>query len=408
MTSFAVSIWAFQKTGSALVLSLSTLFIYIPKIFVGICAGPLIDKINKKHAIIITDICCGFCTTILFCLLVFEKLEIWHIYCLNLVSSIFNTIQSKTSNVVISQIVNREDYTHVSGLKSFSGGLQRIGAPIFAALLLNIIGMTGIVFIDIATMLFACITLGIFVVIPFIPKMKGANYNIANYFKEIAYGFSFIKAMKLLVMMLIILGFVDFVSGITYANLITPLILARTGDNALMLSYVRTGMGLGDILGGFLATIITIPEHRSKFKLLLICCLTSFLFGDLIIGAGPNIMFWIVGAFMGNFLTPMAGACQDYLWRVKVPVEVQGKVFACRDAIRDSLMAVGILSGGILADYIFEPFMVNKVNILTPIFGTAKGAGMSVMFGITGISGIIINIFGLYKNHRVHYEEDLR
>lgn len=41
----------------------------------------------------------------------------------------------------------------------------------------------------------------------------------------------------------------------------------------------------------------------------------------------------------------------------QVPNEKQGRVFAIRNALQYGRMPIGILLGGYLADYIFEPFM---------------------------------------------------
>lgn len=46
MTVFAITIWTYEKTGSALILSISGLLIMVPRMIVGVFAGPLIDRSN--------------------------------------------------------------------------------------------------------------------------------------------------------------------------------------------------------------------------------------------------------------------------------------------------------------------------------------------------------------------------
>jgi hypothetical protein len=60
-------------------------------------------------------------------------------------------------------------------------------------------------------------------------------------------------------------------------------------------------------------------------------------------------------------------------------------------------MITGIFLGGFLADYLFEPLMIDSTTILTNIFGSKKGSGMGLMFAITGILGIILNMWGIRK-----------
>jgi MFS family permease len=400
MTSFAVSIWAFEKTGSALILSLSTISIMLPRIFIYLLAGPLVDKLNKKYIMLLMDLLSGIITGILLLLLYMSKLEIWHIYLLNMLNGILNCIQNLASDVAISQIVPKHYYTRASGLHSFSDGINRLIPPILAAVLLGIFGMSLVVLIDFITMAAACITLALFVRIPFIKIRSTVKTGEITYFKEIVSGFSIIRKNNILWTFILFFSFVDFVSGITYANLITPMILARSGNNAGILSFVRGGMGIGMIVGGFITSLIKIPESKNRLKIIFFCCLSSFVGGDLLLGISSNPVLWIIGGFLGNVFTPMAMANITYIWRTKVPIDVQGRVFSCRRSMSNVSMIIGIFLGGFLADKIFEPFLMNNETFLAKIFGSEKGSGMGLMFTITGIIGIIINVLGL-ANRRI-------
>jgi hypothetical protein len=407
MSAFAISIWAFEKTGSALVLSISAIAIMLPKIFVNLITGPFIDKLNKKHIMLSMDILSSVNTGFLFLLLYINKLEIGYIYLMNIFNGIFNCIQSLASDVAISQIVSKNYYTRISGLQSFADGIIRIIPPILTAIILKTVETPLIIFVDFLTLIISCITLALFVKIPFENIAKKAENKRKAYFTEMLSGFAFIKNNKILSMLILFFSFIDFVSGITYANLITPMILARSGNNANILSFVRCGMGIGNILGGFITGFIKIPISRNKINIIFLCCLCSFLGGDLLLGITSSLVFWMIGGFLGNVFTPMAIANQNYLWRTIVPIELQGKVFSFKKAISNISMVMGIFLGGFLADYLFEPFMVNNNNILNNIFGSTKGSGMGLMFAITGISGIIINISGMRNKKLKRYVKEL-
>ena len=62
--------------------------------------------------------------------------------------------------------------------------------------------------------------------------------------------------------------------------------------------------------------------------------------------------------------------------------------------------ALSFLLGGVLADYVFEPFMMSGapiVPILEKLVGTGVGSGMACMFLCTGTLGFIISCVS-YKN----------
>ena len=61
--------------------------------------------------------------------------------------------------------------------------------------------------------------------------------------------------------------------------------------------------------------------------------------------------------------------------------------------ITQALTPLGFLGGGILADYVFEPFMkkmYSKRNIITFLVGRQNGSGIGLIFVLAGVTGIIV------------------
>jgi hypothetical protein len=86
-----------------------------------------------------------------------------------------------------------------------------------------------------------------------------------------------------------------------------------------------------------------------------------------------------------------------------IPKEIQGRVFTVRNAIQYCTIPVGILLGGYLADYVFEPFMKSNnqyAKLLQMLVGTGKGSGMAVMFLCTGVFGFVASILW-YRNNEI-------
>ena len=78
-----------------------------------------------------------------------------------------------------------------------------------------------------------------------------------------------------------------------------------------------------------------------------------------------------------------------------VPENIQGRIFAVRNALQFSTIPLGILLGGFMADYVFEPFMLsgNYVSMaLHSLVGSGAGSGMAVMFICTGILGSLFSL----------------
>jgi MFS transporter, DHA3 family, macrolide efflux protein len=69
MSQFALSIWAWQKTGEATALALVALFSFGPSVIMFPIAGALVDRWDRKLVMMISDVASGIATIIVFILL---------------------------------------------------------------------------------------------------------------------------------------------------------------------------------------------------------------------------------------------------------------------------------------------------------------------------------------------------
>ena len=81
-------------------------------------------------------------------------------------------------------------------------------------------------------------------------------------------------------------------------------------------------------------------------------------------GIGRNVMVWSIASLTASLPIPFINAGQMVILYHNIPEEIQGRIFAVRNAIQFSSIPLGILLGGLLADYVFEPFML-KENAVT-------------------------------------------
>lgn len=86
------------------------------------------------------------------------------------------------------------------------------------------------------------------------------------------------------------------------------------------------------------------------------------------------------------------GIVSGILWigGMTIPQDMQGRIFAVRNAIQYCTIPTGILLGGFLADYVLEPFMRTEGRlpaVLHLLTGEEAGSGMAVSFLCTGILG---------------------
>ena len=189
--------------------------------------------------------------------------------------------------------------------------------------------------------------------------------------------------------------------------LLSPMILARTGENELILGSVLSAGAIGGVVGGGLLSAWGGP--RRKIHGVLISMTLMGLLGDLVLGLGRGLIVWALAAFILHAIIPVLNGSNQAIWQAKVPPDVQGRVFATRVLIAQAAVPLAMLVAGPLADRVFEPAM-QFGGSLAPIFGwlvgVEPGSGMSLMFVFAGIFGGAIGLFG-YLFRPVRQVEDL-
>lgn len=394
MTGFALVLWAYGQSYSAMSISLMTFCNYVPYVFLSLFVGSFIDSHKKKTIMLVSDSIAAAGSLAILAFLLAERLEVWNIYAINVIIGITNAFQQPASAVATGMLVPKEKISNVSGMNSFSNNLIVVFGPMLAAFLFAAGGLALILLIDLASFVFAFCVLLFFITIP--EQVQDKVYS--SPFARIVEGFDFLKKEKGILYIMLTMALINFCSRLTYENVLSPMILARSSGDSIALGIVNACMGIGGIAGGIIVSVK--KESRHKAVAIYISAALSFLFGDLIMAVGKNVFWWSAAAVAASLPIPFIMANQNAILYHKIPVAMQGRVFAVRNAIQYSTIPVGIILGGYLADYVFEPFMSsgNKlVRMLEIVVGDSAGNGMAAMFLCTGICGFTVSIVSCFN-----------
>jgi hypothetical protein len=123
----------------------------------------------------------------------------------------------------------------------------------------------------------------------------------------------------------------------------------------------------------------------------------SSLLGTLVMGLGQVWLGWAVGGFLSSFFLPFINGSNQAIWQAKVAPDVQGRVFSSRRLIAQISVLLPMLVAGPLVDHVFEPRMTQDgawAGLFGPLVGTGPGAGMGLLFVITGLLGTVVGLGG--------------
>ena len=384
MTHFAMGIWAWEQTGQATPLAMVAFFSFTPLIVFSPIAGVLVDRWNRKLVMALSDIGAGLVTIIIFILLITGNLEIWHLYITGAVAGIFGAFQWPAYSAAITLLVPKKHYVRTSGMISMAESGVAIIAPILAGFLLPVIGFGGIIAIDLVTLAIALFFLMV-VLIPE-PKRKQVDRSKGAFMRDLMYGFRYLfdRPSLLYLQLMFFMGNLFFTVGYT---LLTPMVLASTQGNATILASVQSAGAIGGLAGGLILTAW--GGLKKKIKGVFIGWMVTGLFGLGIMGLGRALPYWLVAHFIMLFTLPVLNGSNQAIWQSKVAPEVQGRVFSVRRFIAQITAPIAMAVAGPLADRLFEPALAapgsGLTRLLSTIFGSGPGAGMSVLIFFSGI-----------------------
>lgn len=386
MTGFALVIWSYQQQGSALTTSLLTICSYAPYVLLSIFAGTLSDRWNKKVTMLLSDSFAALCTVSVLVLLTTGNLQIWHLYLLNALNGLMNTVQQPASDVAISLLVPQKYYQKVSGMRSLSNSLVTVLTPVLATALLSFTSIRVVILFDLITFAIAFTALLCFVKIPH--NVEGGTAKNEKVLQAAKSGLRYLRNHRGILDLILFLAVINFTASIFSAAL-PAMMLSRAGGSELSLGMVNTFTGIATVLGSILVTML--PPPKSRVRVICNCLLFSMSTENFILAFGRSTPVWCLGAILGWIFIPVMSANMDVLFRTKIPVEIQGRVYSARNTLQFFTIPLGYLCGGFLVDRVFEPFMAAQSmgSLWVTLFGAGKGSGAALLFFIIGITGAL-------------------
>ena len=399
ITAFALTLWLYEKTGSSLSTAALTICSYAPYVLMSIFAGALTDRFNKKKTMLGCDVFAVMCTIIIFMLFRTNHLMVWHLYVLNAISGLMNTVQQPASEVAMTLIVPDKYYQKTAGLRSLSRSLISILNPLIATALYAFAGLNGVIAIDIGSFIVAFTALLFFIKIP--GNKSDKSESVLNNAKE---GLVFLKKNPLIMTLILFMSGVNLVASAFDATL-PGYVLPNPRGGSSVLGIVTSCSGVAMIIGSLIVSVL--PKPKDRVKVIYMTMLFSLGTENFLLAFSREPVLWYIGQIIGWVLVPIMDANLDVILRTTIPVELQGRVYACRNTLQFFTIPIGLFLGGLMVDKVCEPFMsaYGSLSILKTLFGTGKGSGAALMMFLLGAAGCFICIITGRKLKKYQYNE---
>jgi MFS transporter, DHA3 family, macrolide efflux protein len=383
LTGFALAVWVYQRTGSVTQLALISFSLTLPAVLISPFAGTLVDRWDRRWALILSDSGSGLCTLAIALLVWSGRSEIWLIYLALAVSSVFQSVQWPAFSASTSLLVRKQDLGRANGLAQLGLAIAQVLAPVLGAALLATIHLAGVILVDFLTFAFAILTLALVRV----PRPVRAEAARGSLWHEAGQGWRYLRQRPGLLGLLTLFATTNFSVGMVTV-LITPLVLSFA--TPAVLGPVLSVAGAGMLVGGVAMSAWGGPRRRvvGIFVPLLVQ-VAALLAGSL----RPSAPLIAGAAFVFMLGFPIINACSQAIWQTKVAPDVQGRVFAIRQMVALSAIPLAQLLAGPLSDRVFRPLLVAGgplAGSVGRVLGVGPARGIALLFMALAMVNLLV------------------
>ncbi len=340
LTSFGLGVYVFQQTGSAASMALVTLLAFLPTLLLSVPAGVLADQYDRRLLMMLGDGCSAL--GILYILLCMMRGEaaLWQICIGVFISSTFSALLEPSYRATVTDLLTKAEYSKASGLVSLAGSTRYLISPVLAGALLAVSDIKLLLIIDICTFfptVFAAALVRKGIARKVAERQDSFLYSLRQGWKAVTGNHGILILITVSAALTCFMG--------TFQILAQPLILDFADSTTL-------GIGETVCASGMLASSLFLGAKGIQQGYVKKLCLSLLAAGVGMVGFGlwENIYPICLFGFIFFATLPVANNCLDYLVRVNIPDELQGRAWGLIGFLSQSGYVVAYGAAGVIAD----------------------------------------------------------
>jgi DHA3 family macrolide efflux protein-like MFS transporter len=338
-SQFALVWWLTEKTGSVAVLSTATLVALLPSVLLGPAIGALVDRWSRRLTMIVADGAVALGSLVLATLFLTGHAGTTVVLAFLFCRALGSAFHAPAMLAATSLMVPPEQLGRVQGVNQMiQGGMGIFTAPL-GALMLGLVGMTGVMALDVVTALFAVVPL-LFLTVPE-PERAAEGTDPAPVLQEVAAGLRYLRGFPGL---LALIGFAAVINlfVVPAFALLPLLVLQELRGHAGALASLTAAFSAGIIGGGLVLGVWGGSRSRVRTALGGIVGIGLATLG---LGATPAGMFPLAVTAMvvvGACAAVANGGVAAVLQGTVAPA-YQGRVFTSMASVTTFMTPVGLL-----------------------------------------------------------------
>ena len=340
------------NTKSGVMMTIFIICGFLPTFFLSPFAGVWADRYNRKTIIILADLFIAVTTLLMALLFMLGYQSIVLLFVMSAFRAVGTGVQNPAVGAFIPQIVPEDKLTKVNGANGSIQAVITLVSPMIGGVLLTMSTLEAIFLIDVFTAAAAVLTLLLFLKVP--AHTKAQKTQESSYFKDLHEGIVYIWNHSYVKKYFIFCAVFFFM--LAPIAFLTPLQVTRSfGSDVWRLTAVEVAFSIGMILGG-----VVIASWGGFSNRIYTMALASFVTGICTLALGVVPLFWVYLSIMGITGTtiPLFNTPSTVLLQEKVEADFLGRIFGVLNMIASSMMPLGMLVFGPIADAVKIEWML--------------------------------------------------
>jgi DHA3 family macrolide efflux protein-like MFS transporter len=344
---FALVWWLAVETGAAAVLSVATLLALLPAIVGGPLIGVLVDRWPRRLTMMAADGAVALGSLVLAGLFLAGRAETATVLVFLLWRALGGAFHAPAMISATSLMVPAGHLGRIQGVNQMlQGGLGIVTAPL-GAMLLGLVGIAGVMVIDVVTALCAVLPL-LFVTVPEPDRKEASATGAAAFFGEVRAGFRYLRGLP---GHMALIGYASVINlFLVPAFALLPLLVLEElkGDVGLQ-AWTISAAGVGAIAGGLALGVWGGSGRQVRTAMTAIVGLGAATFA---LGAAPASRLPVaVGAMLAiGAFSAVANGCIAAVMQATIAPGYQGRVFTLLMSLAAAMTPIGLILATPLTD----------------------------------------------------------
>lgn len=338
------ALWlVYQATGSAFAASTILILEGLPKLL-GLIAGAVIDRSDKKRLLIAVDLFRGALLILTYIIYLLGRFELWQIYAVVGLLNAASVFYTPTMRSILPTIVPNEVLPRANALMQTGQQAAKVIGAGMAGWVLTYTQSDFALFVDGITFLIAAAML-YFVKFPPAPVPTGKR-EVGQLLKDVGAGVRFIVTSSEMSRLLFVVALVNLILG--PVNVALPVFASQVlGDSVVSLGYLEAALAGGMLFGG-LVTVVALGD-RLKYPHIISVGLMGVSLALVVLGLVQWLLLAVIAtAAFTSFIPLLSVGLHTRVQRL-VPMDFRGRVFAAIDMIGNIALPIGaFIAGGLL------------------------------------------------------------